>query len=159
MILKRGVTGYTAGDLSHERDWASLTAAFKKASFIAVQAVDGHVIEWFEPDVMIPYPHMHIQVNEQKLYIFYNGMYDYVAFSSTKLLTDLQFVEEPLLADAFLSPYEVLKTEQLQEPLRKQKKGDGHILLNDNDLNDVELYYMDYFPAQTVGDLVFNYWD
>lgn len=21
------------------------------------------------------------------------------------------------------------------------------------------LYYMDYFPAQTVGDLVFNYWD
>ena len=102
---------------------------------------------------------MHIQVNEQKLYIFYNRMYDYVAFSSTKLLTDLQFVDEPLLADEFLSPYEVLKTEQLQEPLRKQKKGDGHILLNDNDLNDVELYYMDYFLAQTVGDLVFNYWD
>lgn len=159
MILKRGVTGYTAGDLSYERDWEALIAAFKKASFTAVQAAGGRIIEWFEPDVMIQYPHMHIQVNEQKLYIFYNGMYDYVAFSSTKVLTDLQFVDEPLLAAVFLSPYEVLTAEQLQEPLRKQKKGDGHILLNTNDLNEVELYYMDYFPAQTVGDLVFNFWD
>lgn len=108
---------------------------------------------------MIQYPHMHVQVNGQELYIFYNGMHDYVAFSLTKLLTDLQFVDEPSLAAAFLSPYEVLTAEQLQEPHRKQKRGDGHILLNDNDLNDVELYYMDYFSAQTVGDLVFNYWD
>ena len=45
------------------------------------------------------------------------------------------------------------------EPLRKQKKGDGSILLNENTLNHVELYYMDYFPAQKIGDLVFNYWD
>lgn len=86
-------------------------------------------------------------------------MYDYIAFSLTKDLTGLRFVDMPTLASAFHYPYEVLTLAQLQKPLRKQKKGDGHILLNDNDLNDVELYYMDYFPAQTVGDLVFNYWD
>ena len=159
MILKRGVTGFIAGDLTLERDWEALRLAFKKASYVAVQTVNGHVIEWFEPDVMIQYPHMHVEVNGQELYIFYNSMYDYIAFSSTKLLTDLQFIDEPLLARAFASPYTVLTVQQLQEPLRKQKKGDGHILLNANDLNEVELYYMDYFPAQTVGDLVFNYWD
>ncbi|WP_339173272.1 hypothetical protein MKY51_14305 [Solibacillus sp. FSL R5-0691] len=30
MILKRGVTGITAGELSLERDWAAHTAEFKK---------------------------------------------------------------------------------------------------------------------------------
>lgn len=159
MILKRGVTGFTAGDLSLERDWDEVRATLKKASYTAVQAVGGRVIEWFDPDVTNPYPHMHVQVKGQKLYIFYNVMYDYVAFSSSKDLTNLQFLDEPLLARVFTRPYEVLTVEQLQEPLRKQKKGDGYILLNDNDLNEVELYYMDYFPAQTVGDLVFNYWD
>ena len=158
MILKRGVTGYTAGDLSLERDWDVLVPAFKKASYAAVEQVNGRVLQWFEPDVMIGYPHIHVEVNGQELYIFYNGMYDYIAFSTNKLLTDLQFVDHPLLAQAF-SGYEVLTVEQLEEPLRKQKKGNGHMLLNDNSLNDVELYYMDYFPAETVGDLVFNYWD
>lgn len=124
-----------------------------------MQAVGGRVMEWFEPDVMISYPHVHVQVNDQQLYIFYNQMYDYIAFSMTKDLTDLRFIDVPSLSAAFHHSYEVLTVAQLQEPLRKQKKGDGHILLNENDLNDVELYYIDYFPTQTVGDLVFNYWD
>lgn len=159
MILKRGVTGYTAGDVLFERDWDVLKSTFKKASYAAVQAVGGHVVEWFEPDVVNPYPHMKFQLNGEQLYIFYNQMYDYIAFSTTNDLTDLRFVESLTLAADFHHPYEVLTVAQLQEPLRKQKKGDGHILLNANDLNDVELYYMDYFSAQTVGDLVFNYWD
>lgn len=159
MILKRGVTGYTAGDLSLERDWTVLHAAFKKASYAALQAVNGRVVEWFEPDAMIGYAHARVEVNGQELYIFYNGMYDYIAFTTNKLLTDLQFVDHSALGQAFEGSYQVLTVAQLEEPLRKQKKGDGHLLLNDNDLNDVELYYMDYFPAQTVGDLVFNYWD
>lgn len=40
---------------------------------------------------------------------------------------------------------------QLAEPLRRQAKGEGHILLNENSINDVEHYYMDYFLAQAVG--------
>lgn len=76
MILKRGVTGFTAGDLSLERDWDEVRATLKKASYTAVQAAGGRVIEWFDPDVTNPYPHMHVQVKGQKLYIFYNVMYD-----------------------------------------------------------------------------------
>ena len=159
MILKRGVTYFTAGDLSLERDFEASKVQFKKASFAAVQVVGGHVHEWFEPDVANQYPHLHVQLNGEQLYIFHNQMYDYIAFSTTKDLTDLRFIDMPSLAAAFHQPYEVLTVAQLQEPLRKQRKGDGHILLNDNELNDVELYYMDYFPTQTVGDLVFNYWD
>ncbi|MEK4386191.1 hypothetical protein MKZ25_10325 [Solibacillus sp. FSL W7-1464] len=64
MILKRGLTGCTAGDLSLERDWGSLRIAFKKASYAAVQPVNGRVKEWFEPDVMIQYPNIHVEVNE-----------------------------------------------------------------------------------------------
>lgn len=45
MILKRGMTGCTAGDLSLERDWYTLRTAFKRASYAAFQQVNGRVIE------------------------------------------------------------------------------------------------------------------
>ena len=37
MILKNGVTGFTARDLSLERDYDSLVATFKKNCYKAVQ--------------------------------------------------------------------------------------------------------------------------
>lgn len=86
-------------------------------------------------------------------------MYDYIAFTHNRLITELEFIDYPKLKVLFEKCYEVLTVSQLEEPLVRQAKGRGHILLNENDLNDVELYQLNYFPTQTVGDLVFNYWD
>ena len=81
------------------------------------------------------------------------------AFSNNRLITGLAFIDHPELKALFDQHYEVLTAAQLAEPLVRQAKAGGPILLNENDLNEVELQFMDYFQAQTVGDLVFNYWD
>ena len=159
MILKNGVTGFTAGDLSLERDYDSLVATFKKNCYKAVQHVKGQVLHWYDPEIDLCYAHAHVQVNHQKLYILYNASCDYIAFTTNRSITSLQFINHAELAQSFAEQYRVLTVAELEEPLRKQKKGDGHNLLNENTLNHVELYYMDYFPTEKVGDLVFNYWD
>ena len=159
MILKKGVTGFTAGDLSFDRDWEGLKVEFKRYCYSAVQQLNGEVLAWYEPDIMVQYAHAHVKMDEKEFFIFYNTMYDYIAFTNNRLITDLEFIDCAALTPLFKARYKVLTVAQLEEPLLRQKKGDGHILLNENTLNGVELYYMDYFPAQTVGDLVFNYWD
>lgn len=159
MILKKGVTGFAGGDLSLERDWEARILVFKQSCFVFVQQLKSEILEWYEPDVDVNYAHAHIKFHENELYIFHNSMYDYIAFSNNRLITGLHFIDHPLLKTLFETRYEVLSAAQLAEPLVRQSKGSGNILLNENDLNEVELYYMDYFPAQTIGDLVFNYWD
>ena len=160
MILKKGVTAFTAGDLSFNRDSKGLKVESHTIMlFSIIQQLNGEVLAWYEPDIMIQYAHAHVKIDEKEFYIFYNTMYDYIAFTNNRLITGLEFIDCAALAPLFKARYKVLTVAQLEEPLLRKKKSDGHILLNENTLNDVELYYMDYYPAQTVGDLVFNYWD
>lgn len=60
LILKNGVIGFTAGDLSLERDWDELLTTFKKNCYAAVQHVKGQVLNWYEPDIDISYAHAHV---------------------------------------------------------------------------------------------------
>lgn len=75
--------------MSLERDWDELLTTFKKNCYAAVQHVKGQVLNWYEPDIDISYAHAHVKVNNQELYIFNNGMYDYIAFTMNRLLTNL----------------------------------------------------------------------
>ena len=159
MILKRGVTGFTAGEVSLERDWAACTAAFKKYCYSYVGQLNGRILAFYEPDSVVGYAHAHVKIDGEAFYIFYNDLYDYVAFTSNCEMGGLEYIDHPLLADLFKNPFQVLTAAQLTEPLVFQASGSGNILLNENDLNDVELHFMNYFRSETVGDLVFNYWD
>ena len=53
MILKKGVTGYTSGDLSLERDWDARVVEFKQYCYSFVQQLKGEILEWYEPTVDI----------------------------------------------------------------------------------------------------------
>ena len=112
-----------------------------------------------------------------------NHMYDYIAFGyfiGERRTCNLYFMDDPSLQSLFEKRYEVLTVYQLEEPLVRQAKDSGkiilntddaneiinrdnycdnYILLNENELNDVELHYVNYFWSHTVGELVFNYWD
>ena len=184
MILKRGVTGFTGGDVSFQRDWEACRTEFKKCCYSYVQQINGRVLAWYEPDIDINYAHAHVEIDEEAFYIFHNDMYDYVAFAlastSDRQVSGLTFIDFPLLKVLFEKRYEVLTVKQLEEPLVRQAKDSGkiilndddandiiqqddycdnYILLNENELNDVELSFMNYFWSRTVGELVFNYWD
>lgn len=159
MILKKGVTGYTGGDRYFECDWEARVIEFKRYCYLFVQQLQGEVLEWYEPDIDIHYAYARIKLDDEELYIFHHDIYDYIAFTNNRVITGLDFVDHDLLKDVFETRYEVLTAAQLAEPLVRESTRNGNILLNENDLNEVELYYMDYFSAQTVGDLVFNYYD
>lgn len=180
MILKNGVTGCTGGDLSLEFDWEARIVEFKRYCYVFVQQLKGEILEWYEPDVDVSYARAHIKINENELYIFHNGRYDYIAFSNDSLITGLHFIDHHLLKTLFETRYEVLTVKQLEEPLVRQAKDSGKIILNDddandiiqqddycnnyillngNELNDIELSLVNYYWSRTVGDLVFNYWD
>lgn len=180
MILKRGVTGFTGGDLSLERDWEAYRTEFKKCCYSYVQQINGRVLAWYEPDIDIHYAHAHVEIDEEAFYIFHNNMYDYVAFAlvstSDRHVSSLEFIDYPLLKVLFEKRYEVLTVRQLEEPLVRQVKDSGkiilnndvpnrdeycdnYILMNENELNDVELRFMNYYWSRTVGELVFNYCD
>ena len=159
MILKNGVTGYTGGDLSFEFDGEARVAAFKRYCYSFVQQLQGEVLAWYEPDIDLHYAHAHIKLDDEELYIFHHNIYDYIAFTTNRVITGLDFVDHAHLQGLFETRYEVLTAAQLAEPLVRQSTKNGSILLNENNLNEVELFYMDYFPARTVGDLVFNYYD
>ena len=183
MILKRGVTGFTGGDLSLERDLEASSTEFKKCCYSYVQQINGRVLAWYEPDIDVHYAHAYVEVDEESFYIFYNHMYDYIAFGyfiGERRTCNLYFMDYPSLQSLFEKRYEVLTVYQLEEPLVRQAKDSGkiilntddaneiinrddycdnYILLNENELNDVELHYVNYFWSHTVGELVFNYWD
>ena len=183
MILKRGVTGCTGGDESFERDWEACRAEFKKSCYLYVQQLNGRVLAWYEPDIDVHYAHAYVEIDEETFYIFYNNMYDYIAFGyfiGERRTCNLYFMDYPSLQSLFEKRYEVLTVRQLEEPLVRQAKDSGkiilndddandiiqqddycnnYILLNENELNDVELNNMNYFWSRKVGDLVFNYLD
>ncbi|MEK4425247.1 hypothetical protein [Solibacillus sp. FSL K6-1523] len=177
MILKRGVTGFTENDLTLERDWDACRAKFKKHCYSYVQQLKGSVLEWHEPDVDVRYTHAHVKIDRECFYIFYNDMYDYIAFANNCSIGDLDFIDQPVLKTLFENRYKVLTVRALEEPLIRQAKDSGkilfyedaldnvdlldsdNILLNENDLKDVEIRFMNHFWSRTVGDLVFNYWD
>lgn len=159
MILKRGVTGFTAEDLSLERDWSAHTAEFKKYCYAYVQQLNGRIMAFYEPDHDIGYAHAHVKIDGEEFYIFYNHMYNYIAFTSNCDIGGLKFLDPQIVGVLFEHHYTVLTASQLAEPLVYQTNGKGIILMNANELNDVELRLMKYFRSQTVGDLVFNYWD
>lgn len=159
MILKRGVTGFTSEDLSLERDWSAHTAEFKKYCYAYVQQLNGRMMAFYEPDHDIGYAHAHVKIGEKEFYIFHNNMYDYIAFTGNRDIVDLKFLDPQIVGALFENHYTVLTASQLAEPLVYQTNGKGIILMNANELNDVELRFMKHFRSQTVGDLVFNYWD
>jgi len=183
MILKRGVTGFTGGDLSLERDLEASSTEFKKCCYSYVQQINGRVLAVYEPDIDVHYAHAYVEVDEDTFYIFYNHMYDYIAFgyfTDERQISSLKFIDNTSLQALFEKRYEVLTVRQLEEPLVRQAKDSGkiilntddpsevingddyfdnYILLNQNELNDVELHYVNYYWSRTVGELVFNYWD
>lgn len=159
MILKRGVTGFTTDDLSLERDWVDHTAEFKKYCYAYVQQLNGSIMAFYEPDIDLGYAHAHVKIEGEELYIFHNNRYDYLAFTSNCDIRGLNFTDHKSLGTLFDNRYTVLTASQLAEPLVYQTKASGIVLMNEHELNDVELRFMNHFRSQTVGDLVFNYWD
>ena len=56
-------------------------------------------------------------------------MYDYIAFSTNRFIGGLQFIDYPLMKAQFENRYHVLAASDLDEPLVRQAKDSGQIVL------------------------------
>jgi hypothetical protein len=102
-----------------------------------------------------------IKVKDKKIHVLLNAQYPYIAFTTVREFNvhDFPFIDEPQLSKVFQPYYKVLTTNQLNEPLRYTQKGGKIIVKNVNTLHQVELEQLVYWEPQTVGDVVFNFWD
>ena len=75
MILKKGVTGYTGGDLSFECDGEARVVEFKRCCYSFVQQLNGEVFKWYAPDINLHYVHARIKLDDEELYIFHHDRF------------------------------------------------------------------------------------
>lgn len=161
MILKRGSTGFW----NKESDeiivnTEARVANFKSWCFTNVLQLGGNVLEWHEPTSYISYAHARVKLSGEELYILHHDVYDYIAFTKNIEMTSLHFINHRELSVVFSGPFQVLSQEQLEERLLKGKSNKkGGFLLTENDLAITELEQMHYYSSETIGQVIFNYWD
>lgn len=161
MILKRGVTGFWSQQSDEiVVDTETRVGNFKSWCYTNVLQFGGNVLEWHEPSLSISYAHALVRVGGEELYILHHNVYDYIAFTKNIEMTNLRFIDHKELSVLFNEQFQVLSRERLEEQLIKGKSNKkGGFLLNENDLAIVELEQIHYFNSETVGQVLFNYWD
>lgn len=161
VILKRGVTGFWNKE-SEEIvvNTEARVANFKSWCYTNVLQLGGKLIEWYEPTSFISYAHARVKLSGEELYILHHDVYDYIAFAKNIEMTNLHFINHKELNVLFNEQFQVLSRETLEERLLKGKSNKkSGFLLNENDLAIVELEQISYFSSETVGQVIFNYWD
>ncbi|MEH7180105.1 hypothetical protein [Neobacillus vireti] len=94
------------------------------------------------------------------MYILLNAAYPFFAFASKVEYMTIEFMDHQELANEIIAlnkDYRVLTTSELHEPI--QPDGRKYLLRNENTLNKDEIQNILYWKPQTVGEVIYNYWD
>jgi hypothetical protein len=132
---------------------------FKQLCFSLVNNRGGAVLNFKEPQEGTNYYHAEVNVFNKHLHFLLNAHYPFLAFASVVNYGQIHFVDEPQLFVQFITYYHVLDTKELNEPLFIKLSSKEWTLQNDNELNRAELKQLAYWKPETVGSLIFNYWD
>ncbi|MCE4093293.1 hypothetical protein [Priestia megaterium] len=79
--------------------------------------------------------------------------------ASTVEFQHINFIDDPALSKDFMPLYKVLSKEELNEPLDIRNSKGKVSLENKNNLNSSELEQIFYWKPNTVGEVMFNFWD
>ncbi len=154
MILNRGITGFIlSGD-------PPLATTDERAFFSVCQtvalALNGN-IESFEPPSKYREKSFSIatlKLADQSLSIILHANFPYVAFAQPILRdqTSISFVDYPEAELEFqrFADYTILTAEELGTPVWQ---------VDLSNLGEAELEQIEYWKPETVGELVFNFWD
>ncbi|WP_078380090.1 hypothetical protein [Sutcliffiella halmapala] len=152
MILLNGVSGSNNETLVDGVE-------FKRISYYIIKKNRGRVLSFIEPETGTNYYKVKVQIFGEQLYILLNISYPFLAFASSVEPGEILFVDYPLLKEELISYYRILTIHELNEPLIvKQVKGKS-LVENENQLNEADLYGIKHWKTQTIGEVVFNFWD
>ncbi|CEG27209.1 hypothetical protein [Bacillus sp. B-jedd] len=147
MELPNGVTGFYEGnDEPPKMDSKQL----KTLCFNYVKTNSGKILEVWEPREGTNFFNIEVNIQDRLFHILLNEHYPLLAFASDVTFAQINFIDEPLLSELFSSSYNVLKAEDLNNPLFVDQI---------NNLNKAEVAQIKYWKPQRIGDVIFNFWD
>ncbi|WP_100332242.1 hypothetical protein [Bacillus xiapuensis] len=155
MHLAYGITGfYEAGDQPLPRNAGKL---FKKMCWEAARTIGADVLMFQKPGHRTNFFHVLLDNGRKRIHILLNAHYPLIAFAASVEFGHITFYDEPALSESFKGFY-LCEAKELNQLLRIQSHPE-FALLHHHDLNKAELSQIMYWKPNTVGEVVFNFWD
>ncbi|MCA1201953.1 hypothetical protein ACTHAL_000786 [Priestia flexa] len=150
MKLPNGVTGFYDSKVNKPPQVDG--KQFKQLCFDFASRNSGKVIDFITPQYPSNFYYAHVEIVGNQFYILLNEHYPYLAFASIVEFGNIKFINRPVPYEKFSSFYRVIGTGELNVPLNQK-------LLKQTELNSAELEQIAYWKPETVGQIIFNYWD
>jgi len=100
-----------------------------------------------------------LKIREKEVYVLLNKHYPLISFASSVNEEKIFFVDDKKLNLFFSTFYRVLHTELLNERLLYTHHKSSILIKKDNELNNAELTQIAYWKPNTLGEMLYNYWD
>ncbi len=150
MKLPNGITGFY--DLKVNPPPQVDGKQFKQLCFDIASRNNGKVIDFITPQYPSNFYYAHVEIVGNQFYILLNEHYPYLAFASVVEFGNVKFINRPVLCEELSFFYRVIGKDELNVHFNQN-------LLKQTELNSVELEQISYWKPETVGQIIFNYWD
>ncbi|WP_422122546.1 hypothetical protein DHX103_12155 [Planococcus sp. X10-3] len=94
------------------------------------------------------------QLPEKKICLVMNKHYPFLAFAKTAEAERIEFIDYPPGNEAMPEGFTVLPTAELEAPVPKTMDDLPDLRLNKGELDQIK-----YWKPETIGQIIFNYWD
>lgn len=150
MKLPNGISGFYDSKVNNPPQVNG--EKFKQLCLDFASRNSGKVIDFITPQYPSNFYCATVEIEDTKVYMLLNEHYPYLAFASVVEFGNIKFINKPILYEEFSSFYRVKDPDELNVPLNQN-------LLKQTELNSSELEQISYWKPETVGQIIFNYWD
>jgi len=150
MKLPNGVTGFYDSKLNKPPQVDG--EQFKQLCFDFASRNRGKVMDFVTPQYPTNFYYAQVEMLGNLFFILLNEHYPYLAFASVVEFENIHFIDRPVLNEPFSSFYQVIGTGELHVPLNQG-------LIKKTELNRAELEQIAHWKPETVGQIIYNYWD
>ena len=149
MMLPNGITGfYEPGSHKPQID----RPLFKQIGYSALSRHGGNIIEFHAPQYPANYYDVHAEMSGSPFFILLNEHYPFLAFASAVEYGNIQFMDIPALHEDFSPFYRIMSKAELCKPFNLS-------LTRDYEIRSAELEQITYWKPETIGQIIYNYWD
>jgi hypothetical protein len=148
MILPNGVTGFS--DTEANNPLKVDGKQFKQLCFDLAARNGGKVLAYNTPQYPANFYFAQIENLGNTFYVLLNEHYPYLAFASVVEPGTIQFIDKPDLNEPFSPFYRVWSAVELNLP---------QTMVSKSELNTAEIKQLAYWKPESVGQIIFNYWD
>ncbi|MRX72447.1 hypothetical protein GJU40_09850 [Bacillus lacus] len=150
-LLLNGITGFT--DDNHSPPHQVDGHLFKELCYYFARDNHGKVNNVSPPQYPANFFCAHVEMRDNHFYILLNEVYPYLAFASEVGFEGIAFTNSPAAVnEPFSSHYEIIGADELNAPFHLAS-------LKSTDLNSAEVKQISFWSPETIGQILFNYWD